>query len=128
MSQNRKFDDVEAPVTVALLKVIIDMDWSEGEMKVTLSNLMKGLSIFGLSTTVQDVAGKSGKRKHHVPETATELLVYLKAFTNIRLYTISSNQCPLGHNMMSCIKVQRMPLMVRRGMDRKMLGAIVEES
>jgi hypothetical protein len=154
LAQNRRFDDVDAPVTVALLKVIIAMDWSEGEMTVTLSNLMKGLSIFAMrpltdeeissyndydenlerasSTTVRDVAGGSGKRKHHVPETSTELLEYLKAFTNI-LYALSGNQCPLGHDMLACIKrVQRMSLTARRGMDRQMIGAImwaiVEES
>ena len=30
LAQNRKFEDIEAPVTVALLKVIAKMDWSEG--------------------------------------------------------------------------------------------------
>ena len=48
LARDRKFDDVEAPVTVALLKVIANMDWSEGEMTVTISNLMKGLSIFAM--------------------------------------------------------------------------------
>ena len=147
LARDRKFDDVEAPVTVALLKVIANMDWSEGEMTVTISNLMKGLSIFAMrpltdeeissyndydenlerasSTTVRDVAGGSGKRKHHVPETCTELLEYLKALTNI-LYALSGNQCPLGHDILACIKrLQRMSLSARRGMDRQMIGAIM---
>ena len=49
LSQNRKFDDMEASDKVAsLLKVLIIamLDWSEGEITVTLSNFMKGLSIF----------------------------------------------------------------------------------
>ena len=77
------------------------------------------------STTVRDVTGGSGKRKHHVPETCTELLEYLKAFTNI-LYPLSGSQCPLGHDMLACIKrLQRMSLSARRGMDRQMIGAIM---
>ena len=78
--ENKKtYVDVKAPITAALLKIIAKRDWCEGEMTLTLANVMKGLSIFAMkplsaeeistydtydecldrasSTTVQDFAG-----------------------------------------------------------------------
>jgi hypothetical protein len=105
--ENKKtYEDVRAPVTAALIKIIAKKDWCEGEMTVTMANIMKGLSIFAMaplsaeeisnydayddcldrasSTTVQDIAGGSSKRKYHVPSTChgleTALLLALLGY------------------------------------------------
>ena len=89
LETRKRFQDVRAPVTTSLLKIIAKKDWCEGEETVNLSNVMKGLSIFAMrplsdnkisdynvydecldkasSTMVQDIVEGSGKRKHHVP-------------------------------------------------------------
>lgn len=38
--------EIRVPVNMAMLKIIAKRAWSEGEMVVTLANVMKGLSIF----------------------------------------------------------------------------------
>ena len=147
LARNRVFDEVEAPVTVSLIKVISGMDWCEGEDSVNIANLMKGLSVFAMrpltqeeltayndhdealeratSTTVKDMSGGSSKRKHVVPSTCTGLEHYLKALVNI-LHAISGGQNPLGHDIRAIIKkLQRWPSMARQGMPHNMIGAMM---
>ena len=147
LARNRVFDEVEAPVTVALLKVITKMDWCESEGEVNIANLMKGLSIFAMrpltqeeltayndhdealekatATTIKDVSGGSSKRKHMVPGTVTGLEHYLKALVNV-LHAISGGQNPLAHDLRAIIKkLQRWPSMARQGVTHDMIGAMM---
>ena len=141
------YPEVDAPITVSLLKIIANADWCEGEDQVTLANIMKGLSIFAMrpltddelstmndyderlaratATTMQDVAGGSSKRKHAIPKTCEELEVYIKSLVNI-IYPISNGGNPLGDDLKSIIvKLQKWPRVARRGMDTTMIASIM---
>ena len=141
------YPEVDAPITVSLLKIIANADWCEGEDQVTLANIVKGLSIFAMrpltddelstmndyderlaratATTMQDVAGGSSKRKHAIPKTCEELEVYIKSLVNI-IYPISNGGNPLGDNLKSIVvKLQKWLRVARRGMDTAMIALIM---
>lgn len=147
LARGKIYDDVEAPVTAALLKVIAARNWCEGEDRVTLSNLMKGMSIFAMkpltdeeitsyndyderldrasATTVRDMAGGSNKRRHQVPYSCAGLLEYIKCLVNL-LHALSGGQSPLGEDLRSLVtKIQKLPANARIGMPRDMIGAIM---
>ena len=146
--ENKKtYVDVRAPVTASLLKIIAKRDWCEGEMTITLSNIMKGLSIFAMqplsaeeissfdaydecldrasSTTVQDIAGGSSKRKHHVPSTCHGLETYIKSLVNI-LDAITDSGSPLADDLkFILLQLQQWDSSARAALSQAQIGTIM---
>lgn len=111
---------------------------------VTLSNIMKGLSIFAMrplsaeeisdfdtyneclerasSTTVQDIAGCSGKCKHHVPTTCHGLETYLKYLISI-LDAITDAGSPLANDLkFILLQLQQWESSARAAITQKQIG------
>ena len=147
LENNKTYVDARAPVTASLLKIIAKRDWCEGEMTLTLSNIMKGLSIFAMqplsaeeisnydaydecldrasSTTVQDIAGGAGKRKHHVPSTCIGLETYLKSLVNI-LDAITDSGSPLADDLkFILLQLQQWESSARAAITQRQIGTIM---
>lgn len=144
LEAKKTYEEVRAPVTAAMIKLIAKRDWCEGEATVTMANIMKGLSIFAMrpltdeemseyneydecldrasSTTVKDVAGGSGKRKHHVPSTCHGFETYLKSLINI-LDAITDGNSPHADDLKSIVaKLQRWDSSARMALTQKQIG------
>ena len=144
LEDNKTYEEVNAPVTSSLIKIIGKKDWCEGESTVNLSNIMKGLSIFAMrpltdveiseydaydecldkasNTTVQDVASGSGKRKHHVPSSCYGLETYVKSMINI-LDALTDGNSPHADDLKSIIaKLQRWDSCARGALTKKQIG------
>jgi hypothetical protein len=147
LENNKTYVDVRAPVTASLLKIIAKRDWCEGEMTLTLANVMKGLSIFAMqplsaeeistfdaydecldrasSTTIQDIAGGSGKRKHHVPSTCYGLETYLKSLVNI-LDAITDAGSPLADDLkFILLQLQQWESSAKAAITQRQIGTIM---
>ena len=146
--ENKKtYVDVRAPITAALLKIIAKRDWCEGEMTLTLANIMKGLSIFAMkplsaeeistydayddcldrasSTTIQDFASGSGKRKHHVPSSCYGLETYLKSLINI-LDAITDAGSPLADDLkFILVHLQKWDSSARAALTQTQIGTMM---
>ena len=144
LEDNKTYEEVRAPVTSSLIKIIGKKDWCEGESTVNLSNIMKGLSIFAMrplteeeiseynaydecldkasNTTVQDVASGSGKRKHHVPSSCYGFETYIKSMINI-LDALTDGNSPHADDLKSIIaKLQRWDSAARAALTKKQIG------
>ena len=116
-------------------------------MTLTLANVMKGLSIFAMqplsaeeistydaydecldrasSTTIQDIAGGSGKRKHHVPSTCYGLETYLKSLVNI-LDAISDSGSPLADDLkFILLQLQQWESSAKAAISQRQIGTIM---